>query len=492
MKITRKIKLMTIPLVLLPVTLLIIAIWVTGYNYLISTYGETISLYHLETLGNPVEVIASLINEKVDTLWELAESKPDLFLDYEFLETENKELENNHSFLIVRKDETFIYQGKEDAGEELLSQLPEFSGEAGETDGGLVISNPDSYYIKQRDFVFGDGSQGSVFILSYLGDTVPQFKKIIIKMSIIFLMILMLTSSLISWYAYWGFARPIKLLKDGTNKIKEGNLDFQVQFDNNDELGELCHSFNEMRGKLKESIDVRLQYEEKNRELISNISHDLKTPITAIKGYVEGIMDGVADTPEKMDRYIKTIYNKANELDALINELSLYTKIDNNAIPYNFQKINADVYFKDCIEDIGIELEEKNIELAYFNYCREDVYVAADPEQMKRVINNIVTNAVKYNNNQKGHINLRLRQTEDMVQVEIEDNGKGIDEADLPLIFNRTFRADSARKSQGGSGLGLAIAKRIVEEHGGEIWATSKVNVGTTIYFTMNIYKEDF
>lgn len=101
-----------------------------------------------------------------------------------------------------------------------------------------------------------------------------------------------------------------------------------------------------MRAELKDSIDARIVYEKQNRDLISNISHDLKTPITAIKGYVEGIMDGVADTPEKMDRYIKTVYNKANDMNVLINELSLYSKIDSNIIPYNFEKININSYFK--------------------------------------------------------------------------------------------------------------------------------------------------
>ena len=90
-----------------------------------------------------------------------------------------------------------------------------------------------------------------------------------------------------------------------------------------------------MRKRLKDTAEEKVEYDRKSKELISNISHDLKTPITAIKGYVEGIMDGVADTPEKMDRYIKTIYNKANEMDLLINELTLYSKIDSNRIPYN-------------------------------------------------------------------------------------------------------------------------------------------------------------
>ena len=136
----------------------------------------------------------------------------------------------------------------------------------------------------------------------------------------------------------------------------------------------------------------------KTKELISNISHDLKTPITAIKGYVEGIMDGVADTPEKMDKYIRTIYTKANEMDRLINELTFYSKIDTNRIPYTFSKINIRDYFDDCIEDISLELESENVELEYQNCLEREVAVIADAEQIKRVINNIISNSLKYMN----------------------------------------------------------------------------------------------
>ena len=128
--------------------------------------------------------------------------------------------------------------------------------------------------------------------------------------------------------------------------------------------------------------------------LISNIAHDLKTPITAVKGYAEGLMDGVADTPEKRDKYIRTIYNKANEMDTLINELTLYAKIDTNRIPYNFAKINVGEYFNDCIEEIGLDLESKNIGLAYFNYTDGSTQIIADPEQLRRVIHNIIGNSI--------------------------------------------------------------------------------------------------
>ena len=217
----------------------------------------------------------------------------------------------------------------------------------------------------------------------------------------------------------------------------------------------------------------------------------MKTPITAIKGYVEGILDGVASSPEKLDKYIRTIYNKANDMDRLIDELTFYSKIDTNKIPYTFSKINVANYFRDCVEEVGLELDSNNIELGYFNYVDEDVVVIADAEQMKRVVNNVISNSVKYLDKKRGIINIRIKDVGDFIQVEIEDNGRGIGAKDLPNIFDRFYRTDSSRNSsKGGSGIGLSIVRKIIEDHGGKIWATSKEGIGTEIHFVLRKYQE--
>lgn len=274
--------------------------------------------------------------------------------------------------------------------------------------------------------------------------------------------------------------------------IAEGNFEYRLSETGKGEIAELYHNYEEMRLRLKESGEEKVQQEKQNRELISNISHDLKTPITAIKGYVEGIMDGVADTPEKMDKYIRTIYNKANDMDRLINELTIYSGINSNRIPYNFHRINVADYFKDCIEEVGLDLESKNIELNYSNLVSPDVVVIADPEQMKRVINNIIGNSVKYMDKEQGVIDIRILDEIDSIRIEIEDNGKGIAAKDLPNIFERFYRTDSSRNSsKGGSGIGLSIVKKIVEDHGGYIWATSKEGEGTCMHFVLRKYMSE-
>lgn len=308
------------------------------------------------------------------------------------------------------------------------------------------------------------------------------------------LVILIFTSVSVGLWIYRSVATPLVKLRKATQNIKDGNLDFVLDVEGADEFAELCRDFEEMRRRLKESAEEKLVLDKENKELISNISHDLKTPITAVKGYVEGIMDGVADTPEKMDRYVRTIYNKTVEMDHLINELTFYSKIDTNRIPYTFSKLNVEDYFSDCAEEVGLELETRGIQLCYANYVDSDVQVIADEEQIRRVIHNIISNAIKYmdkGKGMKGIIQIRVKDVGDFVQVEIEDNGKGIAAKDLPYIFDRFYRTDVSRNSaKGGSGIGLSIVRKILEDHGGKVWATSREDIGTIMYFVLRKYQE--
>lgn len=303
--------------------------------------------------------------------------------------------------------------------------------------------------------------------------------------------ILILTSALITAWVNQDIYKPIKELSVAMRKIAEGDFDYRLTGKQEGEVGRLYDNYEQMRLQLKENAEEKLQNEKKSKELVSNISHDLKTPITSIKGYVEGIMDGVADTPEKMDKYIKTIYNKANDMDKLINELTTYSGIDSNKIPYHFHVLNIADYFQDCVEEVGLDLEQKDIQLNYTNLAPADTCIVADPEQLKKVINNIISNSVKYMGHDKGIIDIRILDEGESVKIEIEDNGKGIASKDIGNIFERFYRTDSSRNSlQGGSGIGLSIVKKIIEDHGGYVWATSKEGEGTCMHFVIRKYTE--
>ncbi|MCR4611787.1 MAG: HAMP domain-containing histidine kinase [Lachnospiraceae bacterium] len=304
-------------------------------------------------------------------------------------------------------------------------------------------------------------------------------------------LILILTATILILWMYKGIVPNIKKLTKAADCIKNGDLDFEIEGDGADELSELCDTFEEMRIRLKTNAQEKLEDEQEQKQLISNIAHDLKTPITAIKGYSEGLLDGVANSPKKQEEYVKTIHNKAVEMDNLINELTLYSQLDTKKIPYNFQKINISSYFQEVTCDLSMDLSNQNIKLSYSNYLDDSVYTITDPEQLSRVINNIVTNSVKYNkDNENLIIAFFLYDMDDYVQVDIQDNGIGIPAKDLDHIFDRTYRGDQSRNTdQGGSGIGLSIVKRIVEDHGGRIWVTSNVGRGTKMSFTLKKYQ---
>ena len=352
------------------------------------------------------------------------------------------------------------------------------------------FSQTQAKHVQESSSQASDSSQ-MVYDISLPQSSSSQVKLMAKDMILTATIILVFTALSVGLWIYRSIAVPLVKLKKATKNIKEGNLDFVLEVEGNDEFSQLCQDFEEMRKRLKESTEEKILMDKENKELISNISHDLKTPITAVKGYVEGIMDGVADTPEKMDRYVRTIYNKTNEMDHLINELTFYSKIDTNRIPYTFSKLNVEDYFSDCAEELGLEMETRGIELVYANYVEKGVQVIADGEQIRRVIHNIVSNAIKYMEKPRGIIQLRVKDVGDFIQIEIEDNGKGIAAKDLPYIFDRFYRTDVSRNSsKGGSGIGLSIVKKIMEDHGGKVWATSRLGIGTIMYFVLRKYQE--
>ncbi|MFB6467473.1 sensor histidine kinase [Cytobacillus sp. Hz8] len=304
------------------------------------------------------------------------------------------------------------------------------------------------------------------------------------------LFILIATNGAISYLISKNIINPLMTLKKATKKIKQGELDFQIQSNRKDEIGELFSSFEEMRGQLKKSIDLQLKYEENRKLLLSNISHDLKTPITAIKGYVEGIQDGIANTPAKTNQYMSTIYKKANDMDAMIEELFLFSKLDLKRIPFEFVEMNILSYMNECVEDLSFVYKQKGMRIEFFNENEEPIFVYVDREKLMRVFTNIIMNSVKYMNKPDGIVSLSVHERDEWVEVVIADNGPGILKEAIPYVFDQFYRADQSRNSdKGGSGLGLAIAKQIIEEHGGEIWIPEDIKNGAEIHFTLKKVK---
>ena len=491
MKIRTRLAIAFITITVVPVALIYVAVMGLA-NYQIRSFQETYGLTERVDLlsGNPTQAFNRMTREIQQEIQKTVDENTVLFEDMDYLKQLNAELKEKYSYMILRKDDEIVFLGSQE-GAKLVQHLPVYDDYESGVSGGFYLDGEQQHLLKEVYCLYPDGAEGSLFIVTNVGDSVPEVKLMMKEMMFAGILILCFTAILLVAWVYRALLQPLHKLQEATKQIRDGNLNFTLEVDNEDEIGQLCQDFEEMRLRLKESQEEKMQYDKESKELISNISHDLKTPITAIKGYVEGIQDGVASSPEKLDKYIRTIYTKANDMDRLIDELTFYSKIDTNKIPYNYSKINVAEYFGDCVEEVGLEMETRGIELGYFNYVDEDVMVIADAEQMKRVINNIIGNSLKYLDKKKGIINIRIKDDGDFIQVVIEDNGKGIAAKDLPCIFDRFYRTDSSRNSsKGGSGIGLSIVKKIIEDHGGRIWATSKEGIGTEMHFVLRKYQE--
>lgn len=489
MKFKTRLQVTFVTIILLPLVLTIVAFVVIGIYLMNMNQGYSVQELDYAMMSETVDTFVSTADKAYDELLRQAETDPSRLEDQEYLKMVNDEISRKSTYILVRKNHSIYYTGNEEAAKNIFDKLPEY-GEGGDLaeDSGYYY-NALSKYVKQIDFTFRDGAQGSAFVVTKVNTLISR--ELLIDMFIAIALILLFTSLMLTQWIRKGVFSPIDELNVAMKKIKEGNYDYTLQTDAKGEIGDLYRNYEDMRLRLKESVEESVRNEQKNRELISNISHDLKTPITAIKGYVEGIMDGVADTPEKQDKYLRTIYNKANDMQKLINELTTYSNVENNRIPYNFHRINVADYFGDCVEEVGMDLENRNIQLNYSNLVEPDTMIIADPEQLKKVINNIIGNSVKYMNKRNGIIDIRILDEVDSIRVEIEDNGKGIAQKDLSKIFERFYRTDASRNSaQGGSGIGLSIVRKIIEDHGGYIWATSKEGEGTCMHFVMRKYKE--
>ncbi|TDB51060.1 MULTISPECIES: HAMP domain-containing sensor histidine kinase [Bacillaceae] len=355
----------------------------------------------------------------------------------------------------------------------------------------LILSNLGMIVIPLGSFLLVEIILGYLMFDMFNGELKGEQLKFFVSFRIIaMVIILIVTNGLMTYYVSKSILKPIKKLSLAAKEISQGNLEFNITSDSMDEIGQLSNIFEEMRRKLKEADMIQSQFQLNRQELIASISHDLKTPLTSIKGYVQGIQDGVANTPEKLNRYMEIIYRNTTDMDSLIDELFLYSKLDLHQIPFHFEEVDLKLLFSDFIDELSFMLEKEHGRAILSYDCGEIYLVEADRDKLYRVVTNIVQNSLKYMDKEQKEITINLTSFTDEVIVEIKDNGSGISNEDLPYIFESFYRADMSRNSsKGGSGLGLSIAKKIIEGHEGKIWCKSTSGIGTSIYFKLKKVK---
>ena len=273
---------------------------------------------------------------------------------------------------------------------------------------------------------------------------------------------------------------PIEGLRQGVNEIAKGNYDVQVKCQRPNDLGLLIASFNEMARELLQGEKRQIEYEENRKNLIANISHDLKTPITAIQGHIEALLDGPVLSAEKQGKYLKVIQHNTAYLNRLIDDLFLFSKLDMDKLEFHYENVLIKDYLADLMEEYQLELEGQNISFQFSDLLEGETYVYLDGKRFYQALNNIIRNATGHGPDQGLSLRVKLYRREDRIALDIEDNGPGIPQDKLPFIFNRFYRIDTERtKDLESTGLGLAITRELVQAHGGEINVASREGEGT-------------
>ena len=236
---------------------------------------------------------------------------------------------------------------------------------------------------------------------------------------------------------------PIRELKRSAENIVEGSLGFDVMSCEDEELNDLCQAFEEIRKKLRENAEKEVRIEEERSVLMANISHDMRTPITTIKGYLEGIQDGVADSPEKLEKYLTTIYSKTLVLERLVDSITEYSELELGRMQYVFEFVDLTEYLKDLAEEYRMDVEELGLAF-HTQFLDRQLTVVADRGKLKRVLDNLIGNSIKYNQ-EGGSISLQTQTDGRGALICVSDTGSGIKNEDIKSVFDGFYRGDAAR-----------------------------------------------
>lgn len=277
---------------------------------------------------------------------------------------------------------------------------------------------------------------------------------------------------------------PVQRLKEAAEQLSGGDLSRGIAEEGVLEIQELCRAVELLRIELQDSVAYREKLDDNRTFLISSISHDLRTPITALQGYLEGILDGVADTPEKQQRYLAAALDKTHFINHLMADLLLYVKLDLHQISYDCKRMRMGRYLEEIQRDYAPRFAEEDKKLSLLCEASEDT-VFIDGERLRRVMQNLLDNALRHISKGTGEVTLIVKDTPRTVVVECRDNGCGIKPEDMPHIFERFYRGSPERRADGSTGLGLAIARLLVEGMEGRIWAVSHEGEGASFFLSL-------
>lgn len=311
-----------------------------------------------------------------------------------------------------------------------------------------------------KDLLEGYTIRRNEFILLFLAD------------GIICIAVLVIVSQIFTRKLVNHIMEPLDVLADGAERIRRNDLTQDIEYSGDAEFENVCHTFNEMRGAILAGQEKNRKYEKARTDMIAGISHDLRTPLTAIRGTIKGLLDGVAPTPERQKKFLETAYRRTGDMDILLNQLFYLSKLETGNMPLNLITIEISDFIGNYVKGKRELLENEPIEITA-DMKGITGYVSVDAEQLQRVFDNLLENSRKYGEVTPLKIGIALERIKEGFSICFSDNGVGVAEEKLPFLFDEFYRIDESRNKKEGNGLGLYIVKYLIEAMGGNVWAAN-------------------
>lgn len=281
---------------------------------------------------------------------------------------------------------------------------------------------------------------------------------------------------------------PLKLLTDASQKIKEKNLDFEIDYRSDNELGRLCSAFSEMKEELQNSLNVQWRMEQERTETIDALAHDLKSPLSIISVYTEALLKNYPDSDERMSRYLRVIQENAGKSSALVRQMQYTSDLEKSSIQILTEPVNLPEFLNRKVRNYELQSQQKEIKLVLNMENDLPVHIRTDADRLERILDNIISNSLEYTP-LGGRIDVTVRAEDERIICKICDSGRGFSDKDLKKAMDQFYRGDEARQTKGGhSGLGLYIVKQLTEQLGGSVNIENSEKGGAcvTFWFTAN------
>ena len=432
---------------------LLIGLCCTGLIFFLLTHGTSLRIRNTEDFDRVSLVTAEIVEKHLDAGLAPSELEP--------------LLQSSGMALQVYRGDTLLYSYGDADGKDpvLLSAARGLGGDA------TVSSGTRQLFLKEES-VRGEPYTTCLFGTTGARDIRPLKTALAVCCLVILLAIVLsirVTNRFLTRFVFRRIEEPLDILTQGVHQLRDGNLDFRILYDRADEFRPVCQDFNEMAGRLKANVQ-QLQNEEQSRKtLIAGISHDIRSPLTSIQAYVEGLLDGVARTPEAQRKYLTTIKTKAEDLEHIVSQLFLYAKMELGEGADRLAPLRLDRFLRDTLEELKPEYAQRGLDIQYDLVPAE---IPGDPVQLRRTVTNLADNSLKYKTSPRCRMDIRLFREEDNLILSFADDGPGVPEEALPHLFEVFYRGDPARQNPGsGSGLGLAIVAGTAKNLGAEIAA---------------------